>query len=198
MSERKRGRPKKRRTASETAAKQPSFDIAESPLSWLARHAGRDGLPLISEIEFTAGERLRADFTFGQMTPRVTANWQQLLGAGGGNPGSPDIGAEISDAVARAQERVRRALDAAGPDLADILLDVCCYLRGISSVESSKRWPKRAGKEVLRIALRLLARHYGLLSDQDPRFTRSRKINFWQSPKSTALADAAKQVAVRG
>jgi hypothetical protein len=45
----------------------------ESPLSRFRRTRGRDGEPLIGAAEFAAGERLRADFTRGQLKPRVTA-----------------------------------------------------------------------------------------------------------------------------
>ena len=30
---------------------------------------------MISQAQFDAGERLRADFWFAQMTPRTTTNW---------------------------------------------------------------------------------------------------------------------------
>ena len=36
---------------------------------------------MLSDAEFDAGEKLRADFWFAQMTPRVTANWSLLLSA---------------------------------------------------------------------------------------------------------------------
>jgi hypothetical protein len=48
---------------------------SESPLAWLARRKGRDGRAMISPNQFAAGERLRADFTRGNLTPRVTSNW---------------------------------------------------------------------------------------------------------------------------
>jgi hypothetical protein len=48
---------------------------SESPLAWLARRKGRDGRAMISPDQFVAGERLRADFTRGNLTPRVTSNW---------------------------------------------------------------------------------------------------------------------------
>ena len=46
----------------------------ESPLSWLRHRRGRDGRPLIDAVAFSAGERLRADYSRGQLMPRVTAN----------------------------------------------------------------------------------------------------------------------------
>jgi hypothetical protein len=42
---------------------------SESPLAWLRRRKDRDGEALISQTQFDAGERLRADFSFAQMTP---------------------------------------------------------------------------------------------------------------------------------
>ena len=134
----------------------------ESPLSRLRRGKGRDGRPLIGAAEFAAGERLRADFTRGQLMPRVTANWsasvsgRQRGGAGGGM-------AEMTDAVVAARQRVDRAVDGVGPDFAGILLDFCCFLKGIEEIERERSWPARSAKLVLRLALASLARHYGLV-----------------------------------
>jgi len=133
----------------------------ESPLSRLRRGKGRDGRPLIGEAEFAAGERLRADFTRGQMMPKVTANWSasaalRKRGEGGGGM------AEMTDAIVAARQRVDRALDAVGQDFAGILLDFCCFLKGIEEIERERAWPARSAKLVLRLGLASLARHYGL------------------------------------
>ncbi len=64
---------------------QPTLNPAESPIAWLRRRKDKDGEPMISQPQFDAGERLRADFWFAQMTPRVTANWS---GVGGYGPAS--------------------------------------------------------------------------------------------------------------
>ncbi len=183
MSVRKPNRPRQRQDEEPVAA-APVFaeavrNLDESPLAWLARRKDKDGQPMISDIEFTAGERLRADFHFAQMTPRITANWTQLLSECGARRGSPDHGAELNDRVVAAQERVRRALKAAGPEMAGVLIDVCCYLRGLEAVEQSHRLPRRSGKYILRIALRQLARHYGILCDTGPRAGQSRAVNHW-------------------
>ncbi len=153
----------------------------ESPLAWLARRRDKDGNAMISEIEFAAGEKLRADFWFAQMTPRVTADWSRLLTGGGKRQGSADHGVEMHDAVAAARERVSRALAAAGPDLAGMLIDVCCHLRGLETSESRAGWPKRSGKVVLQIGLRQLARHYGMTTaTQDrPSVSRTGHISHW-------------------
>ena len=50
-----------------------------------------------------------------------------------------------------------------GPELAGVLVEVCCYLNGIEAAEKKFGWPRRSGKTVLQIALSTLARHYGLL-----------------------------------
>jgi hypothetical protein len=53
---------------------------SESPLAWLARRKGRDGRAMISPDQFIAGEKLRADFTRGNLMPRVTSNWSAPTG----------------------------------------------------------------------------------------------------------------------
>ncbi|MFT3731026.1 MAG: DUF6456 domain-containing protein [Hyphomicrobium sp.] len=170
-----------RRRTAETAqdCTAPARNLAESPLAWLARRKDKDGQPMIADTEFDAGERLRADFWFAQMTPRTTANWSLLLSGGGGGKGAPDIGPEIRDSVVAAQERVKRALVAVGPDLANVLIDVCCHLRGLEASEKASGWPQRSGKIVLQIALRQLARHYGLLPSALPRDDRPVRVRHW-------------------
>ena len=51
---------------------------AESPLGWLKSRKDRNGQPLISEDQFAAGERLRADYWFAHLPQRVTSNWSSL------------------------------------------------------------------------------------------------------------------------
>ena len=53
----------------------PSVDLAEGPLLWLHRRRDAQGNPHITDALFDAGERLRADSTFGNMTPRGKLNW---------------------------------------------------------------------------------------------------------------------------
>jgi hypothetical protein len=51
---------------------------AESPLGWLKSRKDRNGRPLITDDQYAAGERLRADYWFAHLSPRVTSNWSAL------------------------------------------------------------------------------------------------------------------------
>jgi len=137
---------------------------AESPLSWLFRHKDRQGKTLISLDQFTAGERLRRDFTLANLDPRVTALWGMPVNHAGrsGNGGA----ANMNDAMIGAKDRVWKALQAVGPDLGSVLLQVCCHLNGLAEAEKQLGWPVRSGKVVLGIALSLLAVHYGIRPEQ--------------------------------
>lgn len=139
-----------------------AFDAAESPLLWLARRKGPDNKPLISLHHLQAGERLRADFTTAQMMPRTTANWEAPVarrGRGGQGAG------HVSDRAIDARRKTRLALRDVGPEFADLLLDVCCFLKRLDDVERERRWPQRSAKVVLQLALDRLARHYGMVAE---------------------------------
>lgn len=153
---------------------------AESPLAWLRSRKDRDGAPLITDVQYQAGERLRADFEHGAMNARVTANWSNPT-PGGGRRGAPRDPAAFSDSVIAARQRYGRALDAIGPEMANMLVNVCCHLKGLEETERGEGWPKRSGKVVLQIALTALARHYGLLSEA-PRNVRRPAPQHWGAP----------------
>jgi hypothetical protein len=131
---------------------------AESPLIWLARRTGRDGRPLIEPRQFQAGERLRADFTRANVMPRMGADWSSPIGRSGGG----GVRGQFTETMIAARQRVRRALDAAGPEFAGLLLDICCFLRSLTEVERTRGWPARSGKVILQLGLDRLARHYGI------------------------------------
>ncbi len=149
---------------------------AESPLGWLKNRKDRNGRPLISAAQFEAGERLRSDYSFAQLMPRTTANWGALAPSAGGRRGPPSDVAGLRDEVLAAKARVSNALEATGPELAGVLIDVCCELKGLEDAEKAHGWPQRAGKVVLQIALTRLARHYGLISDER---RRSGRLRHW-------------------
>lgn len=132
----------------------------ESPLIRLSSRKGADGKPFLAAHEVAAGERLRADFTRGGLSPSVTQRWEDTPRSG------PRSGpADLSDAVLDCRARVQHALKAVGPELSGVLLDVCCFLKGTERVEAERQWPARSAKLMLKTGLAALARHYGLVHD---------------------------------
>jgi hypothetical protein len=153
----------------------PGVGKQESPLAWLRRRKDKDGRPLISEAQFTAGERLRNDYWRGQLMPRVTADWSQSATSRRTRRAGPGVGVELGDGVVAARQRVGRAMRAVGPELASILIDVCCHEMGLQAAGRAQAWPERATKVVLDLALTRLARHYGLIPpDPSPGILRLR------------------------
>lgn len=152
----------RQRSAAVRAA--PTRAPQERPLAWLRRRKDKDGQPLVTEPQFNAGERLAGDFWHAQLMPRVTADWSGVATSRRTRRAAPGAGVEMSDNVAAARQRVHRALDAVGPELAGILVDVCCHEIGLETAERAQGWPQRSGKLVLQLALTSLARHYGLLA----------------------------------
>jgi hypothetical protein len=132
------------------------LNLAESPLSQLARLSDRKGAPFLSKAEFRAGEQLRRDYERGRIMPRLAANWEAPV-ARGRRDGAA---AELTDAALAARQRVDHAIAAVGPELAGMLIDICCFLKGLERVEMERGWPVRSAKVVLKTALAALARHY--------------------------------------
>ncbi len=131
----------------------------ESPLTRLMAIKTKTGSPWLEAEAFSAAERLRMDFTKGQFMQRVTSSWDPTSSSqsSGGSGGMTDL----SDLAIDARKRVERALQIVGPELAGVLTDVCCFLKGLQAVEKERNWPPRSAKLMLRVALDLLARHYG-------------------------------------
>lgn len=143
----------------EAGAQLASVNLSESPLGLLARRRTKAGAPYLSAREFNAGERLRGDYTRGRIMPRLGANWVASV-ASGKRGGAGGGAVELTDAALAARQRVDNAIDAVGPELAGVLIDVCCFLKGLELVEAERGWPMRSAKIVLKTALGVLARHY--------------------------------------
>lgn len=133
-------------------------NLAESPLGAIARMKDRDGKPFLPAEALEAGERLAADFTRGQLQPRVTASWEPRLATRA--KGAPGGKADIADSAMSARYRFSTAMKAMGPELSGVAADVCCFAKGLETVERERQWPARSAKLMLRTALLALARHY--------------------------------------
>ena len=156
----------------------PRRNDAESPLAWLHHRLDKDGRPLVDAIQFDAGERLRADLFFAQMTPRTTSSWSDIPQSSGPRA-APGAGLDMSDRLVAARQRVSSAIDAVGPELAGILIDVCGHLQGLEAIERREKWPQRSAKLVLQKALNALARHYGLLPPETAVSLITRRSRHW-------------------
>ena len=132
----------------------------ESPLAWLRRRKDANGRPMIDASAFAAGERLRTDYERAQLMPRVTANWTATV-ADKRRSGENGI-ADLTEAALGARRRVEVALASLEPEMANLAVDFCCFLKGLEQIESERQWPARSAKVVLRLTLAALARHYGL------------------------------------
>nr|WP_246206358.1 DUF6456 domain-containing protein [Propylenella binzhouense] len=148
----------------------------ESPVATLAqKRAGRP--PYLGSAAVAAAERLRADFERAQLQPRMTASWSATVTSGrrtGGRGGTADL----TDASLAARIRVDEAVAAVGPEFAGVLLDICCFLKGLETVEREREWPARSAKLVLKLALSALSRHYGLCeAAEGPQ--RSKGVRHW-------------------
>ncbi|WP_245445622.1 DUF6456 domain-containing protein [Metarhizobium album] len=145
---------------------------AESPLGLLARLKGRQGEAFLPPEAISAGERLHADFTRGQLQPKITACWEPRLASR--SRGDRGGATELGDSALAARTRVARAVEAMGPELSGVALDACCFSKGLELIERERQWPARSAKLMLRTALLALARHY-----QPPRRKTHAGIGHW-------------------
>ena len=137
----------------EGARRSVTVNLAESPLGWLFARGH------LSERQFAAGERLRADWERSNLDPRTTMSWDgaPMQRGGGASPGI-----DLTMAQLDAKRRFQSAVDAAGPGLADILWRIVCAGEGMRDAEQALGWPARAGKLVLLFALDRVADHLRL------------------------------------
>ena len=149
----------------------------ESPVGQLARRCDRSGKPLLQPFQVAAAERLRADFERGQLQPAITANWSATVSPRRRSGGSGGI-ADLTDVALAARARIDHAIIKVGPEFSGILIDACCFLKGLETIERERLWPARSAKLVLQLALAALARHYGL-GETATGAARSRSIRRW-------------------
>lgn len=146
-------------TAEVEGVRQPvRRNVAESPLGPVARLKDRDGRAFLPDEAVEAGERLLSDFTRGQLQPRVTASWEPRLSSRAKGHAGGQM--EVADSAIAARDRFSKAMDAMGPELSGVAVDVCCFSKGLETVERERQWPARSAKLMLRAALLALARHY--------------------------------------
>ncbi len=132
-------------------ARSVTVNLAESPLSWL--HARGH----LSDRQYDAGERLRADWERANLSPNITMSWEPVRHRR--NAASILLPTEKQIA---ARQRFQRAEAHLGQDLQDIAWRVICAGEAVPVAEKGLGWPARSGKLVLRIALDRIADFYRL------------------------------------
>ena len=135
------GRSRRRRSV--------TVNLAESPLTWL--HARGH----LTDREFDAGERLRADYERAQLGASVTMRWDPVRAKTTGDPGFTATERQIA-----AKDRFHGALAQAGKGLKDVLWRVVCAGETVPDAERALEWPARSGKLVLKLALDRVADFY--------------------------------------
>jgi hypothetical protein len=130
------------------------IDDGESPLAWLARRR------LLSAELFQAGERLRRDYDLARTLPSITTRWNAMAADRHAQP-QP---LPMSEQALAARQRIDRAMQEVGPEFSGLLFDICACLKGLETIESERRWPRRSARVVLELALTRLACHYGLFA----------------------------------
>ena len=172
------------RDAETGGLREVEVNLRENPLMWLARRKDAQGRPYLEAHHVAAGEKLRQDFETACMQPNITTDWNAALVASDRSrlKSGPRDPYPFTDMVLSARQRVQQALEAIGPELADVTLAVCCLGHGIEAAEKALSWPRRSARLVLRIALERLAAHYGIAAvhgDSPPGWRRALS---WHAP----------------
>lgn len=133
-------------------------NATESPLAAVARLKDKEGGAFLPKAAIAAGERLAVDFERAGLQPRVTQSWEPRVATRA--PGERGGSSDIAESALAARRRVAAAVDAMGPELSGVALDICCFCKGLELVERERQWPARSAKLMLKVALLSLARHY--------------------------------------
>jgi hypothetical protein len=111
--------------------------------------------------EIAAARRLWDDWAIGQRGLVAGSNWRAPpRGSTRRGPGGAQERAAAAGIDAR--RRVETALGVLPLSLAGAVQAACFEGAGFEALERQRRWPARSGKLVLKLALELLADHYGL------------------------------------
>lgn len=109
-----------------------------------------------------AAERLRRDYERAHLSPRITTQYEPATSSSRHWQMSDNAVARLSEGSIAARQHVHDAMEAVGPELSGLLLQVCCLTAGLEEAERRLELPRRSARAVLLLALTRLARHYGL------------------------------------
>jgi hypothetical protein len=133
-----------------------AVNLTPTAVAWLAARRDRQGRPLLSPAEASAGERLTRDGELARRGMIRTSRWDALprRGSGGGADEGP------GGAALAARARVAAALRAVPPLEAAMLVRVCLEGDALMAAEDRLGLRRREGRARLVSGLAALARHY--------------------------------------
>ncbi len=126
-----------------------TVNLGESPLAWLHSRGHLD------TRLYDAGEALRRDYEYAQLSASVTMRWDPVRIKSTGDKGLSQTERQIA-----AKQRFDAALKEAGKGLEDVLWRVVCAGEALPDAEKALGWPARSGKLVLKLALDRVADFY--------------------------------------
>ncbi|MBX9575817.1 MAG: hypothetical protein K2X07_09270 [Caulobacteraceae bacterium] len=133
-------------------------NLTPTAIAWLATRRDAEGRPWLSPAERAAGERLTRDAEMAQAGPSLTLRWDALPRSGSGSAAR----FEPEDHAHRAGRRVEAALTAVDPRLRPLVEAVCVRGSALQAAEGQLGLRRRGARDLLKVGLQALARHYGI------------------------------------
>ena len=134
----------------------------DTGLARLAATRDGDGKAFLEAHHLLAASRLERLIQRGQLAPRLTMSYD-LGRTGGRRQAGSGAAMDLADSASDARRRLNQLALALPDDCWNVLFDVCGLGKGLQTIETERRWPRRSAKLVLRIGLSQLAAHWGLM-----------------------------------
>ncbi|MBA4784077.1 MAG: ATPase [Rhizobiales bacterium] len=157
----------------------------ESPLARLYQRSQNQPHALLDESQYLAGERLRRDFEMAGMAPRLGLSLTPRVDTGGWT----DRSLTSCEAALDAKTRLEAAFAFLGRDMAGLMLDFCCFLKGLETIERERKWPVRSAKIVVALALRRLADHYEIGRVAHGGSAKAARTRVWHEADGAGFSD---------
>ena len=136
-------------------------NVRGSVILRLSRRRDRSGDPLLTDAQFTAAQQYAADYHRAGGNGRIGSSSFSVKVDHERRQGS------VEDALIShmdGHDRLARARATLGPKLSKLLDSVCGANERLEAIERAEVWSAGTGLSILRIALDMLAAHYGTVA----------------------------------
>lgn len=164
----------------------PAMPTEDNGLLRLATGRNADDQPFLQPHHLLAAARLERLIERARLAPRVTMSYDPGRTGGGGQDGN--LAAEITDTAAAARQKLNQLAAAIPQECWGVLIDVCGFAKGLQTIETERRWPRRSAKLVLRIGLDQLALLLGISAQAVGR--QNTAIQAWLPERLPIIADS--------